>query len=390
VTGWIVSRTAKDGSKRYDAAWRVGHKIKTRTFAKRRDADRYLVGEVRKVQSGEYRNVKPISFAEYAAQWLKGRSSLKPSTRRAYGTDLTKHLVPVLGDLPLGHIGPEEINAYLASQTGKLRPKTLTNQLSLLAKMMNDAVAADRLTVNRLHRSKAIQRPRAIREDDEIKVEVLTHEEVNAVLDALPPAWYPFFLTLVCTGLRLGEALALAWGDFDEANGRLQVRRGYYKGHFYLPKTKRSRRPVEIGDQLVAVLRGVRRARYGDTTPPPTALIFPSRTGGPLIPENLRTRVWAPALVKAGVRHVRIHSLRHFYASALIAQGENIKYISSQLGHATVTITVDRYGHLFPDERRAAAGRFEQRLASSKNPAEQDGTAQNTRTSMKMDGGGSA
>ena len=82
-----------------------------------------------------------------------------------------------------------------------------------------------------------------------------------------------------------------------------------------------------------------------------------------MIPENLRARVWRPALVKAGVRHVRIHSLRHFYASALIAQGENIKYISSQLGHASVQITVDRYGHLFPDERRAAAGRLEQRLA---------------------------
>jgi hypothetical protein len=93
-------------------------------------------------------------------------------------------------------------------------------------------------------------------------------------------------------------------------------------------------------------------------------LFFPSRTGAPRIPENLRKRVWAPAPVKAGVRHVRIHSLRHFYASALIALGENIKYISSQLGHASVQITVDRCGHLFPDERRAAAGRFEQRLSS--------------------------
>jgi hypothetical protein len=62
---------------------------------------------------------------------------------------------------------------------------------------------------------------------------------------------------------------------------------------------------------------------------------------------------------------VRIHSLRHTYASMLIAQGENVKYISSQLGHASVQITIDRYGHLFPDEKRTAAARLEQQLASA-------------------------
>jgi len=372
MKGWIISRTTSDGTKRYDAAWRVGRKIKTKTFTKRRAADNFLTDQVRKVQTGVYVEITPTTFREYAETWLKGLGNLKPSTRRTYGDDLHLHLIPALGDLPLGQIGPEEINAYLGTQAGKLRPKTLTNQLSLLAKIMSDAVEAHRLTVNRLHRSKAIRRPKAIREDDEIRVEVLTHAEINLALDALPPAWYPFFLTAVCTGMRLGELLALTWADFDEATGRLWVRRSYYKGHFYLPKTKRSRRPVDIGDQLLAVLRGVRRARFGDGPAPAAALIFPSRTGGPLIPENLRRRVWGPALKKAKVRHVRIHSLRHFYASALIAQGENIKYISSQLGHASVAITVDRYGHLFPDERRAAAGRLEQRLASSKNPAEQD------------------
>jgi hypothetical protein len=69
----------------------------------------------------------------------------------------------------------------------------------------------------------------------------------------------------------------------------------------------------------------------------------------------------------------------------LIANGENIKYISSQLGHASVQITVDRYGHLFPDARRAAAGRFEERLASSKNPADQSETPANSTTSVETE-----
>jgi integrase len=387
MKGWVITRAAKDGSKRYDAAWRVGHKIKTKTFTKRKTADNYLTTMVKHVQDGTFVEVKPTTFREYAETWLKGLGNLKPNTRRGYGDHLRLHLIPAFGDLPLGHIGAGEVNAYLASQDGKLRPKTLTNHLSLLSRIMGDAVEAHHVMVNRLHRSRAIRRPKAIRESDEIVIEVLTPEEVNSVLDALPAMWYPFFLTGVCTGLRLGELLALTWGDFDEGAGRLWVRRAYSRGHFYLPKTKQSRRSVDIGDQLLAVLRGVRRERFGDTAPPPTALIFPSRTGGPLIPENLRQRVWTPALAAAGVRHVRIHSLRHFYASVLITNGENIKYISSQLGHASVQITVDRYGHLFPDARRAAAGRLEERLASSKNPADQAGTAENIPNSMEPEKG---
>jgi integrase len=86
----------------------------------------------------------------------------------------------------------------------------------------------------------------------------------------------------------------------------------------------------------------------------------------------------AGALERAEMRHLRIHSLRHFYASAQIALGTNIKYISTQLGHASVQITVDRYGHLFPDERREAATRLEAMLSlqppssSGNHPARQD------------------
>jgi integrase len=307
---------------------------------------------------------------------------LKPSTCRNYRTDLRLYLIPAFGELPLAQIGPEEVNTYLASLDGKLRPKSLTHHLSLLVKILSDAVEGQRLAVNRLHRSRAIRRPKALREDDERPIEILTHEEVNRVLDALPALWYPFFFTLVCTGLRLGEALALRWGDFEES-GRLHVRRHFSRGAFYLPKTKRSRRSVDIGDQLVAVLLGIRRERFGEGAADPAALLFPSRTGGPMFPENLRPRVWRPALVAAGVRPVTIHSLRHFYASAQIAQGESILYVSRQLGHSSVKITADIYGHLFPDERRAAAGRLEQRLGAARGlgaPYENPASIQQNRT----------
>ena len=94
--------------------------------------------------------------------------------------------------------------------------------------------------------------------------------------------------------------------------------------------------------------------------------MFVTPTGALINPDNLRHRVWARALKAAGLRHVTMHSLRHTYASLLIAQGENIKYISEQMGHASIQITVDRYGHLFPSTKRLAPARLEAQLAAGR------------------------
>lgn len=382
MTGFILTRKATDGTKRYDACWRVNGKQKSKTFPRRKRAERFLTDVVKKVQDHTYVEITPTTFQAFATRWLEGLSDLKPSTRRAYASMLTHQLVPAFGALTLTALGVDHVNAWLRAREGALRIKTLQNHLGLLHKILEDAREAGSLGVNRLTKSRALRRPRALREADETEIEVLAPAEVNRLLDAFAPADAPLFLTIVCTGLRLGELLGLQWGDLDETGRRLHVRRTAYRGAFYVPKTKRSRRAVDLGDQLLAVLSRWRRDRIGDAPPAPEALIFPAPTGGPRSPDALRKRVWAPALAKAGLRHVRIHSLRHTYASMLIAQGENLKYISSQLGHASIQITLDRYGHLFPDEKRHAATRLEQQLVaagpSSNDPAEPAGT---TRTS---------
>jgi hypothetical protein len=83
-------------------------------------------------------------------------------------------------------------------------------------------------------------------------------------------------------------------------------------------------------------------------------VIFGDREGCPRDPDRLRKRVWRPALAAAGLRHVTLYSLRHFFASMLIQPGESLKYVSAQLGHTSIQITVDRYGHLLPEERTSA------------------------------------
>jgi integrase len=243
------------------------------------------------------------------------------------------------------------------------------------------------LAVNRLDQSRALQRPRAIREDDAGEVEVLEPAEVHQFLDAVAPEYYPLFLTAVCTGMRPGELLGVQWGDLDETSRQIHVRRTAWRGGFYVLKTKQSRRKIDVGDQLLGVLAGWRRERHGEATPAPDALVFPGADGAPLDLDAVRKKVWGPTLAKAKLRHVRIYSLRHTFASMLITQNENIKFISTQLGHASVQITLDRYGHLFPSEKRTAATRLEAQLAaalpSGSHPAESAETPEMSRKTVE-------
>ena len=90
--------------------------------------------------------------------------------------------------------------------------------------------------------------------------------------------------------------------------------------------------------------------------------MFCSPNGAPLDPANLRHRAFGPALRRAGLRNTRIHDLRHTFASLLINQGENLKYIQTQLGHSSIKTTVDRYGHLLPDAHAGASERLDATL----------------------------
>ena len=94
----------------------------------------------------------------------------------------------------------------------------------------------------------------------------------------------------------------------------------------------------------------------------PHDLVFCTRKGTPLEPENMIGQQFDPALTRAGLRHIRFHDLRHTFASLLIAQGENVKFIQGQLGHASATTTLDRYGHLFPDAERESGTKLDKQI----------------------------
>jgi integrase len=162
--------------------------------------------------------------------------------------------------------------------------------------------------------------------------------------------------------MRLGELLGLQWGDID-FNGRfIEVRRNLVAGRETTPKSGKTRR-VDMSNQLTETLRSLLIARKAEALKKGWGKVpdwvFCNEDGRPLDGDNLRHRVFYKILRKAGLRRVRFHDLRHTFASLLLQQNESPAYVKEQLGHASIQITVDVYGHLIPGANRQAVDRLD-------------------------------
>ena len=189
----------------------------------------------------------------------------------------------------------------------------------------------------------------------------MTRAEADAFLAAVHevfPDWYPFFLTALRAGLRRGELIALKFGDIHfgaseaDSNRFILVQRNYSFGAFTTPKNKKSRR-VDMSRQLRATLVELRdqrllQAYLRGNTSISDELVFPSQAGTPIKPDNIAVRYMQPALEKAGLHHFRFRDLRHTLGSLLIQGGASLAYVKEQMGHSSIQVTVDIYGHLIP------------------------------------------
>ena len=183
----------------------------------------------------------------------------------------------------------------------------------------------------------------------------LAHSKVVA------PSLYPLFLCAARTGLRQGELLALQWDDVNLTGRFLEVRRNFTHGRLTTPKSGDSRR-VDLSRQLTATLealqldRQLEAATHGQNAAPPW--VFCDRQGKPFHQNWVRLRFFR-LLKGAGVRQVRFHDLRHTFASLLLQNGENPVYVKDQMGHCSIQVTVDLYGHLLPGGNKQAVDRLD-------------------------------
>jgi integrase len=256
---------------------------------------------------------------------------------------------------------------------------TLRKILVTLGQILSYAVRHRYLDHNPLRdaerpREKGIEGERA-----QERVSILTPNQINGLLDAVKGVieerlkkeapkktdvnrikiqekkYRTLFMLAVFTGARQGELLGLKWGDIDWESKQIHIQRTYTKGQFFATKTRSSNRRVDLGPKVSTELKKWKLACPKSDLD----LVFPNGLGKPMNYSNMMNRYFKPALKKASLPKIRFHDLRHTYASLLIEQGENLKYIQSQLGHSTPTVTLNVYSHLMNPTNQGAALRLE-------------------------------
>ncbi|MCB9759424.1 MAG: site-specific integrase [Alphaproteobacteria bacterium] len=287
---------------------------------------------------------KDADFGAFAGHWLTTREvDWKPTARRGYEQILRVHLVPVFEGRSIRSISVEEVQQLKAKKLrrkGKkgLSPKTVNNILGVLSSLFEDAVKWRYAAFNPVRSVKKC-RPDVDAEDFKFwKV-----EESDAFLEAIHegrPRWYPFFLTALRTGMRLGELAALRWEDVDFERDRIRVCRSYSHGHETSPKSGRSR-TLPMTQQLALALREHKLATGGGER------VFLSEEGELLDHNTVKHHFWFGTRA-AGVKRIRFHDLRHSFASQLVIAGASIYKVQKLLGHQDVKTTM-RYAHLSPE-----------------------------------------
>jgi integrase len=354
--------------------------------------------KVRKIQGQPEPASRSITLDTFAPEWLTdyARAHVGEQTYVNYESVLRVHVLPSLGHLELRQItrkilaafvsdwatgGPvfqERVAAITEAEVQRAReqdrkprpvrvgrsPKTISNAIVVIREMLGHAVEWNYLVANP---AVGLRRPRDDRETGE-QMRPLDPDGVRKLLDACTEQLdRALLMTAVMTGARRGELLGLTWADVDWDRRRLWIRRSVgLGGQVKRPKSRRSVRAIALTPTLVAELR---RHRMASKAKAETDPVFASSTGTPLDGRNLVRVIFEPALKRAGLPHMRFHDLRHTFASLLIAQGAHPKYISEQLGHASVQITLDRYGHLFDQSYGDESAKLETALFGAQSEA---------------------
>ena len=296
------------------------------------------------------------TLAELCEKYLENRKvRVKPTTWQTKCSSFRKHIIPLLGNLPVSDITPATIGAWQTKMLTKhLKPSTLATIHADLSAFFNYAVKFLGVPSNPV---KAVGRLGSKRTED---YHLWTPAQFQAVMQYVEnPAENMLFSLLFATGLRLGEAQALTVADFDRATRVLNVNKNlvYVAGHYLLltPKTPRSKRRVILPKSTAAQL-----AAYIDKLPKkaaPTDTLFPTNVKR----STYRRHLYAAAAA-AGVAPIKIHDLRHSHASLLVHLGVPITAIAARLGHDNPAITLKVYSHILPSDEEKVATKLEKAM----------------------------
>jgi integrase len=306
-----------------------------------------------------------ITMAQLCEQWLnsslKGLGEHPPIERTAwkdYDVSVRLHISPRIGDLRLKTFDAPAAVAFRKRLLDEVTRAKAQRVLKHLRQALNFAVVAGYIPANP---TVAVKIVRGTREQAEPKIPSRTEmqmivRELVARADAKPQTWTRFtamFILLQGSGLRMSEARGLAWRNVDLSERTLKVTQRLDNLNVMgAVKSAASNRVVTLDTfQVVWLKRWKPLCAAGELD-----LVFPNQQGRPENYSNLHARFWKPLLVhlklidENGTAHFSFHSARHYRVSELIASGANVREVMGAVGHASSALTLDRYGHLFPED----------------------------------------
>jgi integrase len=340
-------RDPKKGSSRNNVYWRAvwkdpaGQRQTKAGFPTKAAAERFLEDVIADLNSGAYTDPRKAltTFETLAERWFRTLRDKSPNTIAGYRSLLDVHVLPRWGTVPLGGIDNLGLSEWLAE---------LPLSLSRRRQAFRVVTAVLRIAIRNGYIAKnpgdGITLPEPPKRE-----RYLTPAEVARLADALAPAYDALALVMAFGGLRWGEAVALRRRDVDVERGRLIVSRSLVEnpgGGFLFKGTKTDRArtvalPPGVVGRLVQHLSGIPDDQE--------TLVFTSSEGRPLRRSNFNRRYWQPALSRARLENVTPHDLRHTSVAFLIAAGAPALQVQTHAGHGSARVTLDRYGHLFPD-----------------------------------------
>jgi integrase len=307
------------------------------------------------LRQGKIRPSGSTTLREAACDWLDGAAAgairnrsgdrYKPSALRSYEIALRKRILPEIGGAKISDIRRADVQRLVNRMlSAELDASTIRNSLMPLRAIFRHLSAIDEVAVNP---TSGLQVP-AVRSRG---YRIASPDEAVDLITAVPRQDRALWATAMYAGLRRGELQALDWSDADLAEGLIRVERAWdVKEGIVAPKSRSGRRtvpvPAVLRDHLVE-----RRMSCGRFA----GLVFGRMVDKPFDPSTVVDRA-RRAWKEARLDPIGLHDCRHTFASLMIAAGVNAKALSAFMGHASITITLDRYGHLMPGSEDEAAG----------------------------------
>ncbi len=277
-------------------------------------------------------------LGEYLEQWLEGyaRPNVRTKGYKTYAAFIRVHITPSIGHVPLPKLIPQTIEAFYRDLQAKELSATTVHMIGTMLKGALER--AIRWGIISQNPAKTVEIPKRSKP----AYTTWTPEQARTlIVEGQGARFHLLFVTLMLTGLRLGELLRLRWEHIDLKQGVI-----------YVPgtKTENAKRTVLLPPSLLLSLVSLHERE------PESDLVFHTRSGTPLNPTNVRLREFYPLLERLKLPRIRLHDLRHFHATYLLSHGADLASVSARLGHGSKAFTLQTYAHVMLGGQEKAAG----------------------------------